>query len=209
MADAIGKAEPTIKTQRDLRICELSSEGYSVRQVAARVTAEGWPIKRSQVNRVINAWLAELAEETKQHVRLLRARELEVTARIQREALSAWEKSKQKKVSTKVKQGKRAPKNGALPDDASALAGLQNTTVDVEKTEEHQVGNPRYLEVALAAGKRRDRLLGLEAPVKHALTDASGEKDLLEAFEGMDDKAFAALCRITADALSSSEETKA
>lgn len=175
------------KAARDLRIIELAAQDMSLRTISDKLATEGWKLGRMGVQRVVNGWLDELAEATLLTTRRMRAKMLDRHSRVIREAEAAWERSKTPAVKTSVKQKKTAGADGG-PDK-----------VEVFKQEEHQVGDPRFLAIIQQGEQARAKLLGLEAPQKHALTDTSGEEDLGALFAARDAASLAKLCRAAAD----------
>lgn len=85
----------------------------------------------------------------------LREREIQKIDLLEREAWAAWERSQEPQESTKVTQ-----------DGSSKRA---------QKTVEHPIGDPRYLEQVHKCIAARRALLGLDAPVRVAPTSPDGE----------------------------------
>jgi hypothetical protein len=84
-----------------------------------------------------------------------RAMELARLARIEREALAAWERSKQ-------------------PLQSATLNGEAGSQT-ARRTVKHQNGDPRFLDIALRCSEARRQILGIDAPTKVAATDADGQ----------------------------------
>jgi len=99
---------------------------------------------------------AQWRESTIRDFDAARDLELQKLDRVEREAWAAWERSQQVQESTRVTQdasGKRA-----------------------QKTVEHPVGDPRYLEQIQKCIAARRALLGLDAPTRIAPVMPNGEE---------------------------------
>ena len=117
--------------------------------------------------------LAIWREEHQHNVDEWIALELERIGRVESEAWEGWERSKKAAQTVAVKTAKLIMRGGR-GKDRYELPGEQ-----VEKTEtvKEQVGDARFLELALKCTERRCVLLGLNAPEKIAPTDPTGTKE--------------------------------
>lgn len=163
---AVSRAE---LTKRQIRVSELLLEGNTYREIARQVGVKSTKTIHDDVQKVLGIW----REEHQHNVDDWIALELGKIGHVESEAWEGWERSKKAAQTVAVKTAKLIMRGGR-GKDRYELPGEQ-----VEKTEttKDQVGEARFLELALKCTERRCILLGLNAPEKIAPTDPTGTKE--------------------------------
>ena len=148
--------------QRDVDralIANLLIQGLNQREIAAVINQDqDRPYTITQqtvandIKHIRRAWKKEY---TGKHDEMLGG-QLAIIARVKREALAEFERSKLNwsGKSTKVK-------------GVGGSSATQVNEVEQTRREEGRLGDPRYLDVILKATDREAKLLGLDAPAKH------------------------------------------
>lgn len=135
--------------QRRCKVAEMYLRGCSQRQIGQAVSVSQTTVFKD-LQAVRKAWKDSMIRDFDE----AKARELEKIDLVEREAWAAWERS-QKNAVTHTK-------------------GVNSKGVVDEKKRSGQYGDGKFLDVVMACIKRRCDLLGLDAPVKVANTDADG-----------------------------------
>ena len=164
--DAVNRVE---LTKRQIEVSELLLRGNTYRQIAVAVKVKSTRTVHDDVQHVLAIWREEHQHNIDEWIAL----ELERIGRVESEAWEGWERSKKAAQTVAVKTAKLIMRGGR-GKDRYELPGEQ-----VEKTEtvKEQVGDARFLELALKCTERRCVLLGLNAPEKIAPTDPTGMKE--------------------------------
>jgi len=143
--------ETTQLAERRQRVAELYVKAWSQPAIARQLG-----ISQTTVCRDLQAIRQQWRESSVRDFDAAREHELQKLDLLEREAWAAWQRSQQPVESTRVTQdgsGKKA-----------------------QKTVEHPVGDPRYLEQIHKCIAGRRALLGLDAPTRIAPTSPDGEQ---------------------------------
>lgn len=145
------------------RIAEMRLKSIPVSQIARKLR-----ISDSTVNRELAILAKQWKAQAEATIDIHRQRELARLELIEREAFAEWERSKKnysKEVTERLK----------VTDKDSGE--ITETDPKVIKRETGgRLGDPRLLQVALAAQEARRKMLGMDAPTKVAPTDPTGTK---------------------------------
>lgn len=139
----------------------------SVRGIADEINrvnageGKGYTLSKSQVHYDIKLILEEWRDERKEFIDLVVDRELRTLDRVECEAWASWNRSKERKVSTKIE--------GGTISDGIILSG----DVKEQKIEDSH-GDTRYMNIILACMDRRKELLGYAAPKKIEFSGSVG-----------------------------------
>ena len=177
---------------------DLFLRGYTYRDIADRLNADlekrklnyrlTMPMVYYDIQQMLIEWKRNQLESIDQYV----TAELQKLDKMEVEAWSAWEMSKQSKKKNEVKKGG----NGGL--------SRQIMTKEVTET---RCGNPRYLDLLLNIQQRRAKMLGFDAPIKIDIpgvnVSVTNENERFNAESIPDDLLFA-----VADKLQSAEYAK-
>ena len=144
-------AAPKAKTPQqsaalDRKVNDLSLRAYSVTEIAAQLG-----ISKAAVSMRLKKLNQQARLDREAHIE----RELRTLDLVQREALDAWERSKQPAETLTVEE----------------VSGAEKTT----KRTEGQSGSPAHLANVLKASESRRKLLGLDAPTRQELSGADGK----------------------------------
>jgi len=173
--------ETTQIAQRRQRVAELYIKGWLQTAIAAELG-----ISQPTVCQDLQAVRKQWRESSIRDFDAARDLELQKLDRVEREAWAAWERSQQVQESTRVVQdgsGKRA-----------------------QKTVEHPVGDPRYLEQIQKCIASRRALLGLDAPTRIAPVMPNGEEPFRLAVAHLSLSELRALKRLRDRALGATTE---
>lgn len=161
------------KANHRKRIAELRLAFVPVVEIAARLR-----ISTTTVNRELRALSKEWREAASADTEEWKNRELQSLEVLEKKALAEWERSRKdysKETTERVK--------------ASGSEGEFETEPKVVKRETGgRLGDPKLLQVILNIKEQRAKLLGLNAPMKVAPTDPTGEKP----YKAMGDQEIAA-----------------
>jgi hypothetical protein len=145
---------------RRVRVAELYLQGHRFSPDIARNIGG---VHRSTITRdlqiIRKQWAIEMVTKFDEALR----EEICKIDRVEREAWSAWERSKTFREKTKTSRGNK--RSG------------EETSAQIEK--ENLLGDPRYLERVGWCIDRRCKLLGLDAPEKHQIS-MGGELHVVE-----------------------------
>lgn len=162
------------------------------RQLITRYRLQGVPLRQipalvglslTTVKRELRAATAEWRSGMTANVEELAQRELQRLELLEANAWSEWERSRlnyvkvrSERITPEEAQAFEAADSSAAP--AVALCGPAGAGPLRLLTREtgNRVGDARFLQVILSAHERRCKILGIDAPVKVAPTDPTGEK---------------------------------
>lgn len=146
--------------EQDLLFIEgLYVKGKSQREIAQELSAaRDYTVSHKTVGRDIAALLSRWRETACREINELKAAELARLNRLEREAWDEWERSKLKRERTLTEK-----RTGDNPGERAQIV------------KENLLGDPRYLQAVQWCIDKRCKILGLDAPVKVAPTDPSGE----------------------------------
>lgn len=148
-----GRKRTRDERERDLaKIAEHYLRGYSHEQIAERVG-----LSRQQIGYDLKVLRERWRESQLAAIDEVKARELEKLDRMESELWEQWERSKGDRTRRKV-----GTKSGAQAGETR------------EMVTEERLGDPRYMQAILQCIEKRTKLLGLDAPLKVAETDAEG-----------------------------------
>ena len=150
------------KTQRAADRQQITRLRLLGRTNAEIATAIG--VSERTIQRELRLAEADWNEAAAQDMARVKARELAKLDLLEREAIDAWLKSKEPYSKRVVED--RPPAVGK---------GAPGRYARIETGQGH--GDPRLLATVLSIMERRARLLGSDAPAKHALTDPTGTED--------------------------------
>ena len=137
--------------QRRQKVAELALQSWTQESIAQELG-----ISQSQVAADLKKTRQSWRESAIRDFEAARHEELARLARIERESMAAWERSKQPLQTATV--------NGE--------AGAQKA----RRTVKHQNGDPRFLDIALRCSEARRQIVGLDAPTKIAPTTPDGRR---------------------------------
>lgn len=132
------------KTARKEEIRRLYARRYTQEQIAQELG-----IARS----LVSYWLKKIEEDAQAAVADRAAeirRTLDALAEVEREAWSAWERSKRPAVRSQRERG----------------SGPEGPVRKVRRTTEYQAGDPAFLNIVLSCQQQRRQLLGLDKPTQ-------------------------------------------
>ena len=141
--------------QRRQKVAELFLQGWNQDAIGRELNISQ-PQVAADLKKINQTWRESAIRDFDE----ARNQELARLQRMEREAWSAWERSKQPSQTATV--------NGE--------AGAQTA----RRTVKHQYGDPRFLDIALRCSEARRQLLGLDAPAKIAPTTPDGRPLTLE-----------------------------
>lgn len=144
------RTDGQIEADRAL-LSELFLQGYSYSIIAERINSRaaeaglGYTITAQQVYYDVKKMLVEWKRQQFDNIDEYITAELKKLDRIEVEAWEAWERSKNERVTDKLRSGDKSY---------------------IEKVTEQLNGDPRYLSLLLDVQQRRAKLLGFDAPLK-------------------------------------------
>lgn len=180
------------QARRD-EIVRALADGYSQAVVGKR-----FGVTQSRISQIYHDELRRLSESRKEHAAVALDAELSKLAALEQRArraealaIKGWRRSVQDRVK------KTAKLNATAGPD-----GVAERRVETEG----QAGDPAFIaqmlkaqQTRLSIVERRCKLLGLDAPEKHALTDTEGKDVLEQAMEGLSPAVMADLHRRALD----------
>ena len=158
--------------RRRFRVARMFRMGMTQQEIAAELriaqstVSEDLKIVREEWKKHrVMAWddrLAELAGEI---------------GGVRAEAWQAWDRSLREvetKTTARTSETAGGPEGGESgPEGAVAAAA----TIRKQRSRKSGVGNPRFLDIILQTVERECRLFGIDAPLKFAQTDPTGQKE--------------------------------
>jgi hypothetical protein len=148
------------KTQRALDL-EKVAKLRLMHRTNMEIAAELGVCERT-IQRDLRKIEAQWQEAAAQDIGAIKARELAKLDALEAEAAAAWQRSKQE-------NQKR------IVEERPGIGGKASRVARIETSQ--GTGDPRYLTTILSIMERRARLIGADAPAKHALTDPTGTED--------------------------------
>ncbi len=144
------------RTDRAARVWKLHCQGLKQTEIAARLGVAQPTVSRyiAKVEEIMRVFYDPARDD--RH----RVRQLAELQQLRREAWEEWERSKADAEEAAVQQ---------------STGGRDGSGQKVSKKTRHQTGDSKYLVVIMKALEREAALLGLDAPVKVAQTDADGK----------------------------------
>lgn len=164
------------------QIARLRLQGVTLRQISLKVGISLATVKRELV-KMEEQWRADAAGA----IETAKARELAKLEQIERVAWAEWERScedyvkeKAERITFTMKEA-TADLQRAIDSAPASIAPDAGNTFEtapklVTRETGGRIGDPKLLQIALAAHERRCKLLGLDAPSKVAPTDPTGQK---------------------------------
>lgn len=173
--------QPKISTKRtreqadvDIAYCvNMFLRGYTHQAIADALNKKNadakldYTITQQNVHRDIQQQLIKWKKKRDVDINQYVIQELEKLDKIEVEAWEAWEKSKTGKLKTKSRDSKKPKKLNAESDERDYYGYT-------EEANETSAGNPKFLDIVLAAQQRRAKLLGFDSATK---IDLSGSID--------------------------------
>lgn len=153
--------------KRRIRVAELLLQGQTYRQIGDALKVKSTQTIHKDVAAILIDWQAEQKHNVDEWVAL----ELGKVGRIESQAWEAWERS-QRDAETVATETTTITLRAGRGQSAMEVPALQTRE---GRTVKGQVGDPRFLDVALRCVARRCELLGLDAPEK---VEHSGEIDV-------------------------------
>lgn len=156
---ASNKRPPAEKEKMLIRISELYIRGFSQYKIADTLTEEmDRRITRAMVKRDLDKLRTLWMESAIRNFDEAKAEQLAKLDAIESQAWEQWEKSCRQFKKTKIETSK----------------GTKGEIKQAIETYERE-GDPRYLQIILSAIDKRNKLLGLDAPLKVASTNKDGD----------------------------------
>ena len=147
----------------------INAKRWTHQQVADWFSAHRpYKYSRSMVTSDIKVIINRFQEELGTKITERKMKELIQLDKLEREAVEAWERSKQD--SLKVVQESGLPPARQMAGQPADSAPIPLKRIN---TKEHQNGDPRFLQVVLAIKERRSKMLGLDAPTKLEVEDVT------------------------------------
>lgn len=138
------KEEAVALAERRRRVADLYVQGWRQADIGVRLG-----IDQGTVSRDLKTIQKEWAEQRVSDIDELKREQLEKIDRVEREAWDGWVRSQKP---TRTKEDSEKPK----------------------RTTKTTAGDPRFLLIVDRCIERRSKIVGLEAPQKHANTDSQG-----------------------------------
>jgi len=158
-----------------LRISSLYLSGKTQWEIHEQIG-----LSQAQVSRDLKALHGEWLKQATGNVAALKARELAKIDALERTYWAAWERSCQEARRKSLRA--RGTITKSVTDADGTTRFVQETPAEQVLTTEDKVGDKRYLEGVQWCIERRCKILGVDAPLKVAPTDPTGDKS----FEGIE-----------------------
>jgi hypothetical protein len=159
--------------QREDRAWQLRRRGWSDQRIADQLAEDGLGrVTRQAVGQALRRARARVLKEMGERIKAETEHQLDLLNTIEADAWDAWERSKEesRRMTAKTVQ---PPPPAVLPGAAPPPPAVRT---EKSLTTEQQCGDPSYLHAAMAAGDRKRKILGLDAPTRHKVAgdDAPG-----------------------------------
>lgn len=166
--------DDALRLLRRQAVWELRVQGRTQDQIAAQLN-----ISQATVHRDLRWCIAKAEDEVKGSVLAWQLEQLARYDYIISEAMAAWEESKQEYIEVQQRSlaAKSSAGSGSGPGSAQGKAkasGGKPKQLEVTTRIKEQTGDPSYFQVAMKAMDAQRKILGADAPIKIAHTDAQG-----------------------------------